>query len=565
MDAKLFDEFVRATQVAESKARPPARSPRPAAQGAKPSREAPASATPSEQTAASAQTGMGASALSLGDGDQVSDETQKLDVAVVEELILLWRMRQRWHRAEKSLILQGKAICRGLCGGDKAAGSALFDRAHKGEPVEPVVEWSLAPFRAAIRGFEADRELLEKRLRKLARGLPIWGGWAKDIHGLGELGVAGIVGSACVREGEDGHVTVRMLGDYRSVSALWKRMGLAVIDGKRQRKCVDEDEALLHGYSPSRRSVMWNVGASLIGGMGRGPRPRVGEDMGAREDLSPWQRLFVERLRYLAERDPAEYAREPVTSERTGETMESFSAHAAASAKRYVEKRFLREMWSAWREQDRQTRLAPKPIRPASAAATEACLPVQPKERPPRSRTNSRIGGPACRRKPRSTRPSKATGATTAAQPFRRPPRSPPHPANDRPGSKSNPHLGCLSSPRPRPSETRKPGNNRLGRGPLHQNGRPRPRRNPRYLCLSFASRGPRNPRNPGPRRPGSHPLSELTMTDIGTTPRKPLSPTQRLKLFEAHRGICALCSRTHPRRAMARRASASAWARRWQ
>jgi 5-methylcytosine-specific restriction enzyme A len=30
--------------------------------------------------------------------------------------------------------------------------------------------------------------------------------------------------------------------------------------------------------------------------------------------------------------------------------------------------------------------------------------------------------------------------------------------------------------------------------------------------------------------------------TDVGTTPRKPLTPTQRLKLFEAHKGICALC-----------------------
>lgn len=29
---------------------------------------------------------------------------------------------------------------------------------------------------------------------------------------------------------------------------------------------------------------------------------------------------------------------------------------------------------------------------------------------------------------------------------------------------------------------------------------------------------------------------------DVGTTPRKPLTPTQRLKLFEAHRGICCCC-----------------------
>ena len=33
-------------------------------------------------------------------------------------------------------------------------------------------------------------------------------------------------------------------------------------------------------------------------------------------------------------------------------------------------------------------------------------------------------------------------------------------------------------------------------------------------------------------------------MTDVGTTPRKPLTPTQRLKLFEAHKGICVLCNK---------------------
>jgi ribosomal protein L13E len=32
--------------------------------------------------------------------------------AAIIQIVQLWRMRQRWHRAEKSLILQGKAICR---------------------------------------------------------------------------------------------------------------------------------------------------------------------------------------------------------------------------------------------------------------------------------------------------------------------------------------------------------------------------------------------------------------------------------------------------------------------
>ena len=30
---------------------------------------------------------------------------------------------------------------------------------------------------------------------------------------------------------------------------------------------------------------------------------------------------------------------------------------------------------------------------------------------------------------------------------------------------------------------------------------------------------------------------------DVGTTPRKPLTPTQRLKLFEDLKGICCICS----------------------
>lgn len=31
-------------------------------------------------------------------------------------------------------------------------------------------------------------------------------------------------------------------------------------------------------------------------------------------------------------------------------------------------------------------------------------------------------------------------------------------------------------------------------------------------------------------------------MSDVGTTKRKPLTPTQRLALFERHKGICSLC-----------------------
>jgi hypothetical protein len=269
---------------------------------------------------------------------------------VVAEIVQLWRMRQRWHRAEKALTLQGKALCRAWTSGDKEAANALFEKAQAGDVTDPALAMALMPFLAAIGNFEPERTRIEKELRKLARATPVYP-WAAEVPGFGELGLAAIIGEASVRE-NDG--SIRTLGDYRSPSGLWKRMGLAVIRGERQRRVKDKDLALEQGYSPARRSAMWNIGGGLIGGMGKGPRPRVGEDVNTREDWSEWQKLFVERLRYLAQRDPDEFARDPVTEKKTGDLRESFSAHAAASAKRYVEKRFLRRLWSAWRDADRQ-------------------------------------------------------------------------------------------------------------------------------------------------------------------------------------------------------------------
>lgn len=31
-------------------------------------------------------------------------------------------------------------------------------------------------------------------------------------------------------------------------------------------------------------------------------------------------------------------------------------------------------------------------------------------------------------------------------------------------------------------------------------------------------------------------------MTDVGTTPRRPMSPMRRLRIWEAHQGVCILC-----------------------
>ena len=81
------------------------------------------------------------------------------------------RQRQRWHRAEKTLILQGKALCRALCKGDKAEGTALFDKAQEGGDVDIATMAALAPFLASIKHFEGPRKDLEKQINKLTNKL----------------------------------------------------------------------------------------------------------------------------------------------------------------------------------------------------------------------------------------------------------------------------------------------------------------------------------------------------------------------------------------------------------
>ena len=275
------------------------------------------------------------------DGGRSASEDRSFSAAVdlrfsdplVAEIVQLHRMRRRWIKARNALILQGKAFGRAVCGGDKIAGSAAFDRVVRGAPTEAdaVLADALLPFVAAIAHFDASLGPIERRLERLAKRLPV-APFVEATRGLGYGSVAAIVGEA----GD--------LSAYPSVAGVWKRMGLAVIDGDgRQRRVADAERALIHGYNPERRSVVWNAGNGVIGGMGLGKRPLSGEDIEARTDWTEYERLFVARLRHEAARDPA--MRLPDTKE----GKESYTRFAAARAKRYVEKRLLRDMTLAWR------------------------------------------------------------------------------------------------------------------------------------------------------------------------------------------------------------------------
>lgn len=253
---------------------------------------------------------------------------------LVAQLVQLGRARRDWIKTRVGIELRAIAICRRFVGGDKDEARKLWKGVQAGEAPEDLV-FAVGPLLQPIATMSEQERKVDRQMTKLASGHPL-ADWAKGVRGFGHAGLAKVL-SEC--------------GDVRGYSnpaKLWKRMGLAVIDGGRQRR-MSGAEALDHGYNAERRSAMWNVGGAVIGGMGRGPRPGVGEDVSGRDDLTRYQKVFVERLRYEAARDPETFARPHKADPKTGAMRESFSAHAANRAKRYVEKRLLRDLWRASR------------------------------------------------------------------------------------------------------------------------------------------------------------------------------------------------------------------------
>lgn len=245
---------------------------------------------------------------SLVDGDPFIDVglkkggTHHAD-ADIDELIELWRQRQAWHVAEKRLYLQALAICRRYADGDKKKALAVFAAATSATPAEPLIAVAIAPLVAAQEHINQNRKMMEKRLKALAESLPVWEAWAKDVRGFGALSLASIVGEC----GD--------LGLYGNPAKLWKRLGLAVIGGERQRKKTDKALAELHGYNPRRRSVVWVIGSTII---------KVGGE------TSPYRALYLERKELEA-------------------TRVASKAHAHNRAARYMTKRLVRDLWMQWR------------------------------------------------------------------------------------------------------------------------------------------------------------------------------------------------------------------------
>jgi hypothetical protein len=153
---------------------------------------------------------------------------------------------------------------------------------------------------------ERSEKVLRADMTKLAAKLPVCS-WVDTVKGFGRTNLACIIG-------ETGDLSL-----YANPAKVWKRLGLAVIRGKRQCKTLDRELAIEMGYSPTRRSAVWTLGDCIIKSQGKG------------EDAGEYRRIYDTRKAYELKRD-----------------KKMTKAHAHNRAKRYTEKLLIRDLWEEW-------------------------------------------------------------------------------------------------------------------------------------------------------------------------------------------------------------------------
>lgn len=199
--------------------------------------------------------------------------------------------------------------------------------------------------------FDKIERAAEKEMARLAVTLPVWDAFAKDIRGFGAVSLAVIVAEA----GD--------LNNYETKSKLWKRMGLALVDGVRQgglSKSAAKEDWIAHGYNRQRRSRLWNIGDSLIKGNGDGV----------------YRSCYLARKAYERERAEAAGLRVVPSAKipKGGADGHISDGHIHRRAQRYMEKRLLRDLWQAWRA---TSSVAERPSHALPATLIEASPPPQ--------------------------------------------------------------------------------------------------------------------------------------------------------------------------------------------
>lgn len=210
------------------------------------------------------------------------------------------------------------------------------------------------------RAFEKLIAQAEKEMKTLARKLPIFM-WSQGVRGLGEIGIATIVG-----ETGDLSVTPTKEGvqGYATHERVWKRLGLAVINGRRQGAPgpgATKDDWIEHGYRALRRSQCWKINDSLIRAQWRGAKED--DDTGeitAGYALGPYGELYArQKAEEHRRNDAGEYAAaaaqivDDCKARRAKPHPENLAGrltkkHLDNKARRIVEKQLIEDLWREW-------------------------------------------------------------------------------------------------------------------------------------------------------------------------------------------------------------------------
>lgn len=320
---------------------------------------------------------------------------------ICEELVELYRQHQDLQRTQVSLTLRIYAQCRRHTVDETKTlkemqkdADALVTNLNKARKLaeknqsptymDDVLQHLLLttdPYFRARQVIDDDMRPLVRKIEKTAATLPVHP-WVKSVFGFGDKGLGLIVGAAG-----------RPISDYRTPAAFWKRMGLAVIDGGRQRKVASTEGALKHGYAPHRRALVFSLGDSLFkcqsNGIKNGAEPgpyRVIYDAykeRKQNELLPvcmlckGEGMVKEESGRNSSKDQYEYDSDSpggdhVESDVRNRSVSSKSTtcgnckgtggpapwgysnkHRHLAALRYMEKRLLKDLWREWRKADK--------------------------------------------------------------------------------------------------------------------------------------------------------------------------------------------------------------------
>lgn len=207
---------------------------------------------------------------------------------------------------------------------------ACGEKVHTGKAHELAASKEFLDCKSVILASVASRDPISavednatKDMETLAAQLPVWSFFGEGVKGFGARSLAVILA-------ETGDLL-----KYSTPSRVWKRMGLAVLDGVRQGglpKSAHAAEWIAHGYSRTRRSMMFVIGDVLV------------------KNQNPYREIYLARKeierKKAAERGLIVAPSAKIPEKRKSEYISD--GHIHRRAQRYMEKRFLRDLWCAY-------------------------------------------------------------------------------------------------------------------------------------------------------------------------------------------------------------------------